>query len=379
MSHWREVSHPLLQSAQDLGGLIRDHADEAEENRRLSKVVVDALASAGLMRLCVPRCYGGPEVDPANLVQIVESLAADDGATGWCAMIAANTSAMAMWLPEKGAREFYADPLVVTGGAFAPNGKARPVEGGFAVTGRWGWGSGGSHCAAMVAGAVTEAGEFRLFYAPTSEIDILDTWYAAGLRGTASNDFTMQDVFVPFERSAAVFTDPPTVDVALSHFPFFGLLGVGVAAVALGIARRAIDEVVALATVKRPVLARRRLAEFPMAQLDVVRADALLGSGRAFLLDEIARCWELAEAGEPVSIERRARLRLAIVNAATQAAAAVDLAYNVGGATSVLVSSPLQRCFRDVHAVTQHIMVAPRVLETLGRIRLGVEADTTMI
>ena len=147
----------------------------------------------------------------------------------------------------------------------------------------------------------------------------------------------------------------------------------------LGIARRAIDEVIDLADVKTPVFVEPRLAKSTMAQVDVAKAEAALGSACAFLLDEVGTTWDDVLAGRDVTIEQRARIRLASTNVGVRCAEAVDLAYNTGGGSSVYSSSPLQRCFRDIHTATQHLMVSPRAYEIFGRHRLGLPLDGAMI
>jgi alkylation response protein AidB-like acyl-CoA dehydrogenase len=169
------------------------------------------------------------------------------------------------------------------------------------------------------------------------------------------------------------------LDSALGRFPNFTLLAVGVAATALGIARRAVDEMVVLAGSKTPAGASRSLAHHPPAQLHVAQAEAILGSARAFLRHEVSEAWQVALAGERVAVDRRARVRLACAHAGMEAARATDLAYNTGGGSSVFASSPLQRCFRDVHTATQHIMLSDRNHLTFGRLRLGLEADTSLL
>ncbi len=366
-------------AARAVGELVRAHADEAERERRLPRPVVDTLVGAGLMRLCVPRVYGGPEVTPMQLIEAIEAVSEADGATGWCMMIASTTSSMSLFLEPAWAKEIYADPGVVTGGTFAPTGRGVRVEGGYRVTGRWMWGSGTSHCDWVTGGTMTDDGGFHLMFAPAADIELIDTWHSSGLRGTGSGDFSMTDAFVPDGCSVQPFVVHRHVDVPLARFPNFGLLAAGVAGTLLGIARHALDELVALAQGKVPMFSSKTLAHSSLAQVDLARGEATLGAARAFLLDELGAAWDTACAGDPVEVLRRGRIRLAAAHAAHAAAEAVDLAYGAGGGSSVFASSPLQRCFRDVHTGTQHVQVARRVFETVGRLVLGLETDTTTL
>ena len=185
--------------------------------------------------------------------------------------------------------------------------------------------------------------------------------------------------FVPNGRSVQPGVSRPQVPGPLAAFPNFTLLASGVAAATLGIARRAIDEVIALAQGKTPLFSSRTLAQSSAAQGDIARAEATLGAARAFLLDELATAWDTAagrrssRGGPPGSHPP------GVLHAAESSAAAVDLAYHLGGGSSVFAANQLQRCFRDVHTATQHLMVSPRTAETVGKLLLGVEADTTTL
>ncbi len=369
----------LVQRARSLRPMIAEHAEEGERLRRLPAASVEALKTAGFFRLCVPAAYGGPEVDPVTLVEVIAEIAAADGAAGWCVMIASTTSSLSMLLPPAEAATIHADPRTVTGGSYAPSGTARSVGDGYEVSGRWQWGSGTDHCDWIVGGAVVDGAGFRLAFVPAAEVELVDTWHTSGLRGTGSGDFAVAGAWVPATRTIEPGVTPPTVDSPLARFPVFNLLAAGVAAATLGIARRAIDELVALAGAKRPAFSARTLAASPHTQLDLARAEATLGAARAYLHDELGMAWALAVAGDPVPIERRARIRLACSHAATEAARAVDLAYDLGGGSSVFTTSPLQRCFRDVHTATQHILVSRRPMETAGKVLLGIDTDTAML
>jgi alkylation response protein AidB-like acyl-CoA dehydrogenase len=373
----------LLDAARTLAPRIGALAEETERGRRLPAELVSAFAEAGFFEMCVPRDLGGPEVHPALLLDTVETLAAADAAAGWCAMIAATTSVLAAYLPDDDARTIYGSPGTATGGAYAPQGRASAAPGGYRVTGRWAFASGCEHCTWLTGGTIVQPPggqpEARLMMFPAAEVEIIDTWNVSGLRGTGSHDIAVRDVFVPAARAISLTLDRPRRGGTLSAFPVFGLLALGGAAVATGIARRAIDELTSLAATKTATLQRRRLAERPVVQAKVAEAEALLGSARAFLREAVARAWDAAERGGEIPLVDRARLRLAATHSTASAARAVDLMYTAGGGTAVYASSPLQRCLRDAHAVTQHVMVAEPTYELVGRVLLGVDADTAQL
>jgi len=170
----------------------------------------------------------------------------------------------------------------------------------------------------------------------------------------------------------------PVVDTPLATFPNFTLLASGVAAVGLGVARRALDEIVDLAQGKKPQYSSRTLAQSGFTQVEVARAEGELRAARAFLLDELAAAWDVAAAGGAVSVEARTGIRLAATHAATTGARVADTAFTLAGGTAVYDTSPLGRCLRDAHVVTQHIQTAPKLNETIGKLLLGIDVDTTM-
>jgi indole-3-acetate monooxygenase len=372
---------PPLPAVTELAATVRARAGEIEAARRLPPDLAAAMAEAGLFRLCVPRSLGGLEADASVLLQAVEAMSAADGSAGWCLMIGATTALLAPLLPQAAAEEIYgSDAGVVTGGALAPKGAARVVDGGYRVTGRWPFASGCQHCTWLTGGCILDgSGEFRMLFFPAADVEIIDTWTVSGLAGTGSHDMAVEDVFVPSGREVALFATESREPGPLYRFPLFGILGLSVAAVALGIARAAVDEFTTLATEKTPLLSAQPLAERSTVQVDLARASAALLAARAFAFDEVATAWERAARGDDFDIDQRVRLRLAAVHATRTAADVVDVMYDLGGGTSIYATSPLQRYFRDVHAVTQHIVVAPATYELTGRVLLGVPTDTFML
>lgn len=363
-------------AAEGMAPAIAARAQEIEELRRLPPDIAEQFTDAQLFRLSIPAAYGGLEVHPSVIVRTIEAMSRADGSAGWCLMIGAITGVGSAYLPADEARTIYGPPDSVTGGVLAPKGHAVAVDGGYRLTGRWQWGSGCQHSTWLQLSAVTDDDppKVRQYYLPASDVTIHDTWYATGLRGTGSNDLEVQDVFVPTSRTISV-VDSAVHDGPLFRFPVFGLLAVGVAAVALGLARAAMDEVVTLAGAKTATGQSRRLAERPTVQSDVAEAEAALQAARALMFDAIDQAWERAAKGDELTLDDRARLRMAATHATRTSARVVDAAYGIGGGTSVYESSPLQRYFRNVHVVTQHMVVAPATLQLAGRVVLGLPTN----
>jgi alkylation response protein AidB-like acyl-CoA dehydrogenase len=287
-------------------------------------------------------------------------------------MIAATTSLTAAFLPPAFAQEIFGDPHAVTGGFALPAGRGTPVEGGIVVNGRWQWGSGTAHCTWIGGGVLVEGAGAPFVFFEREQVEVLDTWRVAGLKGTGSNDYVVRDAFVPEGRWVHVLRAEPVVDGPLYRMPFMGLLALGVCSVALGLARRAQHELVELAGGKVPSSSAKTLAERQVVQAEVARAEAGWRSARALVREVVA---EATEAG--VTDETRRRLRLAATNATWRSAEAVDRMYHAGGGSSIHEAHPLQRVFRDVHVATQHAMVAERTYEPLGRMALGLPTDVS--
>jgi len=366
----------LLDRMEVVGRAASARAAEIESLRRLPDDIAAALVETGLYRAWVPERYGGLETDAMTVLDCIEELAFHDGATGWCGMIAATTSLTAAFLPPEFAEQIYGDPRAVTGGFAMPAGRATSTEGGIVVNGRWQWGSGTAHCTWIGGGVLVDEGAkgAPFVFFERDQVELLDTWHVAGLKGTGSTDYVVRDAFVPEGRWVHVLNAEPVVDGAVYRMPFMGLLALGVCSVALGLARRAQHELVELAGGKRPTNSAKTLAERQVVQAEVARAEAAWRSARALVREVVE---EAAAVG--VTDEMRRRIRLAATNATWQSASAVDRMYHAGGGSAIHEAHPLQRVFRDVHVATQHAMVAERTLEPLGRMALGLPTDVRQL
>ncbi len=379
-----------LAAARDLAPVIAARAADTEAQRRLPADLAAQMAAAGLFRLLVPRDLGGVEASPAEAFAVLEEVAAADAATGWCLMIGATTALVSAWLPATHAEAIFGDPLAITGGVFAPMGRAVADGDDYIVSGRWAWASGSANCRWLLGGAViledgaprrlpNGAPDHRMMILPAVDVELIDTWDAMGMRGTGSGDMAAREVRIPRDRSVSFLTDRPRATGPLYAFPPFGLLALGIAAVAAGNARAALDDLKALAATKKGGGSSRGLAERGTVQASFAEANAALLAARAFAVSEIAEAWGRAQAGESPGIEARARLRLAATHLTRTAAKTVAAMHDLAGGTSVYASHPLGRRFRDAHVATQHMMVGPSTFELAGRVLLGVPTDDAMI
>jgi indole-3-acetate monooxygenase len=379
-----------LAAAERVAPHAAELAEQIERERSLPAQLRAELVEAGLFALCLPRALGGFEAQPADMIRAIAELARADGATAWCAAIASTSSLLGAYLPEEDARLIYREGQGVSGGVFAPRGRAERLDGGYRVSGRWSFVSGVGHCDWVMGGCIVFNGEnpellenggpnVRLMLMPIDSVEVIDTWSVSGLRGTGSHDMTVDEEFVPAARGVSLFTDRPREEGALYSFPLFGLLAVGIASVALGIARGAIDDLITLAGAKTPAASLKTLAKRPALQADVARAEASLRAARALMIGEAEGAWAAVETGEPISDGHRMGLRLAATQASGAAAEVVTAMYHAGGGSSIYDSSPLQRRLRDVHVATQHMMVAPMTWELTGRLLLGLPTDTAQL
>jgi indole-3-acetate monooxygenase len=380
----------LLSAAQRLAPRAAELAEQIERERALPGELVGELLEAGLFSMCLPRALGGREAHPAELVRALAELARGDGASAWCAMVSSTSSLLGAYLPRAEAELIFAGGRNITGGVFAPRGRAERRDGAFLVSGRWAFASGVQHCDWVLGGCVVHDGEepellpsgapdVRLMLMPAESVEVLDTWSVSGLRGTGSHDMTVVSEVVPASRGVSLLSEPPRASGALYSFPLFGLLSIGIAAVALGIARGAVEDFLSLAGAKTPAGGRRTLAERSTVQAELARAEAALRAASGLVLGEAEGAWEAAQQGGPIPERHRVGLRMAATHATGVAAEVTTSMYHAAGGTSIYDSNPLQRRFRDVHVATQHVMVAPSTWELTGRLLLGLGTDTTQL
>jgi alkylation response protein AidB-like acyl-CoA dehydrogenase len=381
----------LLDAARSLTPTIRAHVDEIERQRSLPPDLARAVSAHGLFRTLLPARAGGLECDPLTALGTMEILGGADASVGWCTMIGATAGFSAAWLPDEVARAIHADPATVTGGVFAPLGRARPAGPDYVVDGRWPWFSGHAHCQWLAGGCVVvdDDGaprrgpdgqpETRMVFFPAQAGRRLDGWHVAGLSGTGSGEVEVVGLRAPRSHSISLTAEPPRETGPLYRMPPFGLLAQGIAWVMLGNARASIDDLIALAAGKRPQGSRRVLAERPTAQLEIARADAALRAARAACVEAVGAAWHRARGGDPPLLTERAALRQSATWATRTAAEVTRAMHDLGGGSSVFLDNPLQRRFRDAHVGTQHAMVATATLELVGRVLMGLETDVAQL
>jgi indole-3-acetate monooxygenase len=367
-----EVTRQIGDTAQKLWS-------EIDTARCLPDELVAMLRDSGLVRAGAPAEVDGLELPPQVALRSAEELARGDASTGWCVSIGVTSTLLVAYLPPSSRDELFGGGKGLAAGVWAPRGKARSVDGGIVVSGRWPFCSGICHADVMFAGCFVDEGPVPSVVAlPKEDLQLLDNWHTLGLRGTGSHDTVADEVFVPADRVFSVF-DGPVVDRPLYRFPPFGFFALSVAAPALGNARAAIDDLVDLAGGKKGVGSSRTLAQRSATQSAVATAESALSAARGLYYSAIDDTWQASQSGQPVSIELRNRLRLAATHAMRTSADVVRSMYDIAGGSAIYDESPLQRRFRDAFTATAHFQVNEASRELPGRILLGEHADASML
>jgi alkylation response protein AidB-like acyl-CoA dehydrogenase len=381
----------ILKAAIALAPEIKACRDEIERGRRLPLQLVDKMKQAGVFRMPMPRAWGGPELDPVSQLRVIEALSLADASVGWCAMIGCDGGYFSSFLDQAVAREMYRDLDAVTAGALTLTGRAERVKGGYRVSGRWPFCSGCQHASWIIGGCfVHENGsqKFRANGVPESrqclmradEVEILDTWYTTGLRGSGSHDTTCKDVFVPEERTFS-FQD-------LKRYRRGGLYSLPLnilykfAGPALGVARAAIDALIEsgerpsrLTMIAGDPTPPRRLRDEQFVQDALGRAEAMLGSARSYLFDVVGDTYDTLEAGRELSPRQFARFDLVQVHVFALCAEAVQTVYKARGGSAVYSSGVLDRYLRDALTMNEHTAASNRLYGMGGRILLGLPPE----
>lgn len=378
-----------LARAGQLSPLLAAAAPRIEAQRRLPADVLSALHDSGLFRLLLPRALGGAEVDPALFSQVTELLAQADASTAWCVCQACGCSMSAAYLPPAVAAQVFAPGSTM---AWGPGtGRADMVDGGYRITGRWAYASGGHH-ATWLGGRcqlVTQDGApaARTMVFPAAAARWSDDWHAIGLKGTGSDGYAVTDLFVPDAFSFATdYTLVPDAEKDERHergrlygFPAQSVFAAGFAGVALGLARAVLNQFLEVARSKTPRGSTALLREDATVQLQFGRAEVRLRAARAFLQQALHEAWAAAVPPRPLTLDERVALRMAITHAILEAKDALDAVYHAVGASAVFEAQPFERRFRDMHSGVQHLQGRLQHFATIGRHLFGLEIDSTFV
>jgi alkylation response protein AidB-like acyl-CoA dehydrogenase len=372
----------LIERARALAPLIAREADEIERTRRLTEPVVSALIENGLYRVLLPQSLGGAEAPPEIFMQMLEEVAKADASTAWCLGQCSVCAMTAAYLDPDAAREiFNAPPGILAWGAIAN--EVHVVPGGYRATARWNFASGsrqaswlGAHVQVVEADGTRRrkpngAPEIRTILFPVTSATMYDVWEVIGLNGTGTDSYSVDNLFIP-EKFAALRDDPAALREKgpLYRLTTYTMFGLGFAAVSLGVARATLDAAIDLARGKES-LGLKAMRENNAVQGMIGRTEGNLRAARAYLYAAANEAWrDLTRSGN-LTEDHRIALRLASTWTIHQAAAVVDAAYHMAGATAVFSANRFERRFRDMHAIAQQVQARDTHYEDVGKAVLG--------
>lgn len=364
-----ERAAALLETARRLGPLMEENAREAELVRRLPDPVVAAFRDAGFFWMKTPVELGGSELDPVSFGDVMEEIAYHDASAAWAAMIGSGTiGTMAGWLPEDGVAELFAEgaPLPTVAGQFTPRGTATAVEGGYRVTGRWGFGSGIDHSDWVVGGCIVEGTGAPIFVtAPKAQATVHGNWDAAALQGTGSHDFSLDDVFIPSSRAMDAYGGAPQRGGDIFRQPIMIFISNELSPLLVGIARRAIDDMIDLAASTARSLSGS-LADRASFRKAIGQAEAKWAAARTLYRATAQEGIDIIRAGGTIDDDTVAVLRARHTYVAELCAELITELFRYGGGRVLSVKHPMQRHLRNALGALQHVYLSEENYELAG-------------
>jgi alkylation response protein AidB-like acyl-CoA dehydrogenase len=364
--HVSDKFDEMMARLDGIEGTIRGNGAEHDKYGRLSPSTIEALKSARVFDIGIPQELGGLEFSPRQVIQVIERLTEMDASTGWVVMaLQMITGTTAAYLGVEAAKEYFSSPeYPLIAGHGTKFGEATKVEGGYRLSGRWHFASGSQLADVIHTAAMSDQGDPLIFTLPKSECTMIDNWDVMGLRATSSNDYTIDDVFVPDSHVYHVATKEALHGGAIYGLGLANMSGIQHGGWALGMGRRLLEEMRELAKVKsqRPgdgTTTDQFYAEY-------AQAEAKMRAARAFLLETWADNEATIDRGEPLSAHQESLTRLSLNNA-TWTAHEVCMTVYKWAATAALREGDLQRYFRDMHAGTQHMSSGAIVLQQCGK------------
>ena len=382
----RHTGMDLVERARALQPLIADNADEIERTRRLTPAVTSALIENGLYRSLLPKSLGGSEAPLETFMQMQEEIAKADASTAWCLGQCSVCAMTAAYLDPDTANEiFNIAPGILAWGAI--NHQVQAVPGGYIANARWEFASGsrqaswlGSHVRIIEPDGTPRlkkdgSPEIRTILFPVSSATMYDVWDVIGLKGTGTDSYSVENLFIP-EKFAALRDEPSALR---ENGPLYKLttnmvFSMGFGATSLGLARATLDAATDLARGKTPQ-GLKAMRDNNAVQGLIGRTEATLRAARAYLYSTAGEVWRDLSRGDPLTEQHRIALRIAATWTIHQSAAVVDTAYHMAGATAVFAANRFERRFRDMHAIAQQIQARDSHYEDAGKAILSANLD----
>jgi indole-3-acetate monooxygenase len=374
-----------VERARALAPAIEAAAAEIERGRRLPEAIVTALHDAQLFRMLLPRAYDGAELDLPSYVEAVEALAQADASVAWCVAQASGCSTIAAFLKPETAWDIFRSPRAVVAWGPPHEGSAVIVDGGYRLTGKWQFASGSGHATWMGAHVPvrepggtplllpTGAPAMRTLLFPKNDATIADVWHVMGLKGTGSDTYSADDLFVAHDFTAPRDHAEAYVDGPLYTISHMIVFAASFGGISLGLARASLDAFVELAQTKHSKQTDVAVRDSAVVQHQIGLAEARLRAARAFLFEALRAAWQSAATTGTIPMDERFAQRMATTYAIGQGREIVETVYNLAGASAIFESNPFERRFRDVHAVTQQIQGHFMHLENAGKYLLGLD------
>jgi indole-3-acetate monooxygenase len=377
----QDYAEQILTRLDELTHVVRAHAHEADQRTQMSEPVLRLMNELRLFRLWIPRRFGGLELELPQTLRIYEAVARADGSVGWAVMIGAGGGLFAAYLDPAAADEIFTPHNAVIAGSGVPDGRAERVVGGYRVSGHWRYASGARFATTFTANCtVTNNGQeicgadgqslIRAMSFAPSDVTILPAWDTSGMRGTGSHDFQVQNVFVPQQRTFSVFTDGARESGPLYRLPFTVLTELPIAAVAVGIARHALDSFAELARRKRPQASGTPFADDPLARIQYADSNARWHLAQAGLTALAVRTWHVAVAARPLTPHELAEITATCAVCVAQLGVAIGELVRLAGMSAILYDGELARAWRDLQALAAHSAVSARQLLPAGGVLL---------
>ena len=374
----------IIARARALGELAWEHIAETEAQRRLPDAVIQALLHSGLLRLATSRRMGGVEAHPLTLVEVGRELARGSAALGWLYGLTAGHQWYLSFTHEQLQEEVRDSEPGLIVDSLVPGGQAEIVGGGYMLSGHWKFVSGIEWASwAGLAFVPPDANPPRpiVAFVPATQLAVQDTWRTVGLRGTASNEVTLERAFIPsyriFELARFAHDNVPQGEVVeggtLFKLPFMGMAAIHLAYTALGVAQRAIEEFTHWTKVRVRAYEHAAAQEAPYSQMTLADAIAKWDAAHALMLQYVRDMWEAAEAGRgALPDETRARMFAQRAFITRTCAELTNQLFLDSGAMSLFETSAMQQFWRDANAAAMHMVLGRGdALTSLGRNLMG--------
>jgi len=375
-----------LERVRTLLPALRERAAYAEQLRRLPDETFEDFQEAGLFRCLQPKRWGGYELDPGTFYQAIIEVGTVCGSSAWIlGVIGVHNWHLAIFPPQAQEDVWGEDTSIQLSTSLAPTGTVERVDGGYRLRGRWSFSSGCDFCQWAVLGAIVpsvenrERPDARVFLVPRRDYTIDDNWHVIGLSGSGSKDIVVEDAFVPEYRThsyeeAFRLNHPGTAinDAALYRLPFGIIFPNGIVAPAIGVALGALEAFREQSAKRTNLRDGSRLVEDPFIQYRLAEAAAEVGAARERLLGNFAEMMRLVRVGEEIPLTQRARYRWDAGKAIEWSVTAVDRLFEASGGRGIFLANPIQRAWRDAHAMRAHAGNNPeRAAAVFGRSEFG--------